>query len=311
MRTLRGVTTQDIDRLLSGRMPAAGAAMDDLTSFFGDLDQAFPRPQIETLEARHVAAMMDAAAETAVAGSFVSASAEAQPSKTSRYISSIKRKVVAGSVAGLTAFSGMAVAGVLPPSVQRGVADAAGQVGIDLPGATADEASRAAERHPLERGSQEVAEPLEDEGRSDRRDGDAAKGSGDDPERRRDRGAAVANDDAEESDVARDREEDASDEAEDAGEEGADDGRDREEEAAGETLDHEEDAADEAEDAEEEDTDDGRDREEEAPDSPDGEDDATDEAPDADEEPADGGLGHDDDASDEARDAEGETELRD
>ena len=254
MRALRGSTPQDIERLLSGRVPAAGPELDDLTSFLSSLGEAFPEPRVEAVEAKHLTAMMEAAKETAASEPATLPTTETPRSRTSRYISSMKRKVAAASVAGLTAFSGMAVAGVLPPSVQRGVADAAGHVGIDLPSATADEAPIAREGQRPERPSEEIAEPGENH-RSDRRDADRPEGSEGEPDRERAAGSAATSKREESADEARDREEDAADDAQGSEDESADEARDREE-----------DAADDAQGSEEESADDDADRAEDAAD---------------------------------------------
>lgn len=282
MRTLRGVSPQDLDRLLSGRVPAGGGELDDLTSFFRDLGHAFPQPRVEALEAEHLTAMMAVAEEIRQDQALAPATKQPQQSVTSRHLFALRRKIAVGSAAALSAFSGMAVAGVLPPPIQTAVADTAGNVGIDLPGGSAtDEPSEGAEEQPAGSSANEESssrsEDTSPEG--DRRSnppGSGRKEAQAGADQRGGHSAVPGSDDQGGLDGGRDQDEDAAWEPEDV-----DDDDDAEEEAADEARERQEDAGDDAEDAEEESAGEDADRaEESAGEAEDSEKEATDEGAD-------------------------------
>jgi hypothetical protein len=143
MEPFSEATNRELDRML--RRPAflAGESVWDLAGFVEDLRVAYPdAPVDEATEARHVAAMVRAAHLSARRGDPVPRAAARRPEPTGRLrwrripvlsLRSTTAKIAAVVVVFLTAFSGLAVSGVLPDSVQSVVADLADAVGVELP----------------------------------------------------------------------------------------------------------------------------------------------------------------------------------
>ncbi len=148
MRRYSDIPDSDIERLLAGRAPEGDADLGELARFFGELREAYPQPSTESLEASHVAAMIETARLLAENGEPVARPAsnahgsEDQASglpkwrsniMVQRFIASKWAKLAAVSAALVMALGGVAFAGVLPPPVQNAVAGAARTVGITLP----------------------------------------------------------------------------------------------------------------------------------------------------------------------------------
>jgi hypothetical protein len=136
----------DDDERLENILRGLGAELDatgpDTAEFVEDLDAAYPEVPVDrATEARHIAAMVEAAQIVASDGPVVRAAVRhSELSGRSGWrpvlggaFRSIAVRIAAALVAFLTAFSGFAVAGALPDAVQSAVADLAGAVGIELP----------------------------------------------------------------------------------------------------------------------------------------------------------------------------------
>jgi len=152
MRRLSNMSDSDLDAMRVGLGPHDDSSMDGIAQFVQDLGEAFPEPSTEDLEDVHVAAMMQVAHLMADNGELVARPAskangpenqasglpkpwrETIMTKLRTVFATRAAKVAAGAVALTLAFSGVAVAGVLPAPVQDGVADVVATVGIDLPG---------------------------------------------------------------------------------------------------------------------------------------------------------------------------------
>jgi len=157
MRRLGHISDSDLDAIRAGKIPAGDARAEALARLVRDLGDAFPEPCTAELEAQHLAAIMDAVHLMAEKGEPVARPAsKAHGSDTQAsglpkswregIASQIKglfatkvAKVVVAAIALVFAFSGIAVAGVLPPHVQDRVADVVAAVGIHIPGGS-DEA---------------------------------------------------------------------------------------------------------------------------------------------------------------------------
>jgi hypothetical protein len=144
MRTYPASYNRDMERLLAGGSSAMGDS-EPVQRFVQDLRTAFPEEPIDAAVAEgHLTAMFETARLLgAEAQPSTGVIAGARPVATTperrrrlvfgELLGSLKARVAAGSIASLTAFSGAAVAGVLPDPVQSFVADVASGMGLDLP----------------------------------------------------------------------------------------------------------------------------------------------------------------------------------
>jgi hypothetical protein len=157
MRRLGNIDDSDLDAMREGHALNDDPSKAGIARFVRDLGEAFPEPSTADLEDAHVAAMTQVAHLMAEKGELVARPAskaygpahqasglpkpwrEAIMSKMKWVFATRAAKVTAVAVAMLLAFSGVAVAGVLPAPVQNKVADAVATIGVDIPGGT-DEA---------------------------------------------------------------------------------------------------------------------------------------------------------------------------
>jgi hypothetical protein len=153
MKRLSNISDGDLDAMRAGHVPHDDPSMEGIARFVRDLGEAFPEPSTADLEDSHVAAMLQAAHLMAENGELVArpaskangpenqASGLPKPWRETMFgkmLATNTAKVVAGAIALVLAFSGVAIAGVLPAAVQNKVADAVQNVGIDLPGGSSE-----------------------------------------------------------------------------------------------------------------------------------------------------------------------------
>lgn len=148
MRRFRDMHEWNIERLFGGTAPAANDSLDDISWFVRDVQSAHPATTVdEATASAHVSAMLDAASLSAengdpaakpVSKAHGSASQASGLPKLRRKLvlsnlfASLAARVAAGTVAAFTAFSGMAVAGVLPDPAQSVAATLASYIGLDI-----------------------------------------------------------------------------------------------------------------------------------------------------------------------------------
>ena len=139
MKDLPGLDDDDIDRLIAGR----GEADDELASFIQGVGAAYVSPPSSQAAIRHVAAAARAARQAGAARAPVPLP-PVPPGRKSWAARWRRRTVFGASVATLTlslaatigataATGGLAASGELPAPIQRAVAQAASNLGIDLP----------------------------------------------------------------------------------------------------------------------------------------------------------------------------------
>lgn len=148
MRRFRDMHEWNIERLFGRTAPAANDSLDDISWFVRDVQSAHPETTVDEATASvHVSAMLDAASLSAENGDPAAkpvSKAHGPASQVSglpklrrklvlsNLFASLAARIAAGTVAALTAFSGMAVAGVLPDPAQSVAATLASYVGIDI-----------------------------------------------------------------------------------------------------------------------------------------------------------------------------------
>jgi len=152
MKRLTDISERDLEAMRSGDVPVGDPEMARLAEFVRELGDAFPEPSTVHLEAGHVAAMLEAArlatdkGESALqptsnahgpagqASGLPKSWRERVAMKIGTAFATRTAKIALAAIAMVLAFSGVAVAGVLPAPVQKAVADGAAVVGVNLPG---------------------------------------------------------------------------------------------------------------------------------------------------------------------------------
>lgn len=160
MRKLTNICDGDLEAMQAGLIPDDDPHHGAIARFVQDLDGAFPEPSTVRLQDGHILAMMEAShlmaenGEPAVRSASKAHGPENQASglPMPRRLTMLQRvfatkaaKVAVGAAALALAFSGVAVAGVLPTRVQNAIADAAQTVGVNLPGGVDEIEAPAAE----------------------------------------------------------------------------------------------------------------------------------------------------------------------
>jgi hypothetical protein len=133
----------DLDRLLAGKAPEGDEELEELAAFLREVKAAHLKFPPESMEARQLAAILEAAQLLSDKGEPVVRPASKAPGpdrQASRLpswrrkpvFSTIWAKVAVASVAAVLLCSGLAVAGALPDPLQTAAANAAGEVGVSL-----------------------------------------------------------------------------------------------------------------------------------------------------------------------------------
>jgi hypothetical protein len=149
MRDRRSLSDQDLDRLLAGKAPSGGDAVDrELATFVRDVRTAFLAPPAAETERMHLAAAMAAShlnvdkGDPAVRPASKAHGPDRQASGLPKWrrrtvlsslFASLTAKIAGVAIAAAAATGGLAAAGALPAPVQQAVASAASNVGINLP----------------------------------------------------------------------------------------------------------------------------------------------------------------------------------
>lgn len=147
MRRVRDMNEWIIERFLGRTAPADNDSLDDISWFVGDMQSAYPEATVDEATASgHVSAMLAAHLSAENGDPAVKSVSKAHgpaPQVSglpklrrklvlSNLLGSLAAKIATGAVAAFTAFSGMAVAGVLPDPAQSVAATLASYVGIDI-----------------------------------------------------------------------------------------------------------------------------------------------------------------------------------
>jgi hypothetical protein len=140
MNDLPGMRDEDIDRLLSGKVPE-GDGIDDLAAFVRGVQATYVAPPGGDAARSHIAAAAAAAREVAasgaaVAGPGVPVQVPTLPTRWRRRTAfgvSVATMTLSISAAAIAATGGLAAKGDLPGPVQRVVSHAASGVGISWP----------------------------------------------------------------------------------------------------------------------------------------------------------------------------------
>ncbi|HZD17481.1 MAG TPA: hypothetical protein VE669_05015, partial [Actinomycetota bacterium] len=155
MARLSKLDDGDLDRILSGRVPAdAPDPAKDLDAFVRSLRDACTGPPPEAVERRHLAAIMEASRTLADRGERSrrpvrsarerAAPAPGRPTPRRKLMpaglfASLTARITGVALAAAVATGGLAAAGALPDPAQEAVSDALGVIGIHVPGADGDE----------------------------------------------------------------------------------------------------------------------------------------------------------------------------
>jgi hypothetical protein len=146
VHSLRHISDEDADRLLSGDLPAGDRSLDELAAFLQDVGVAYSAPPTEPVQARHLEEMRRAARPNAAGWnpSAEPAEPDSAPGRDGPGLPGRVRRTLAGwaprprlaAAAGLAvclAFSTLTALGQLPEPVQAAVAGAARAVGVPVP----------------------------------------------------------------------------------------------------------------------------------------------------------------------------------
>jgi hypothetical protein len=169
MRRFAGLDDRELTALLSGKAPADRAELDELASFFSETATAFEEAPDESIEARHLAAVKQAAQRPV--------SEDPQPTTARRKPMSFALKIAIAAAVLLAGFSGAAYAGALPGQVQDPVANLGDNLGVSLPGGDEENDVDDGQQTNVDEGPQNGV----DEGRRDDL-GDGSVGQVDEPE---------------------------------------------------------------------------------------------------------------------------------
>jgi hypothetical protein len=130
------LTSEQIERLLSGSVSDDGSELGSLSRFSNDVRAAYARPVAADVRAAHIAKMTAA----------IGPAPEVPSGRRSRRRFALRTGAVAAGVV-LAAGSAFAATGTLPDAAQDAVAGAASRVGLDLPrGHTDQQRTRPASR---------------------------------------------------------------------------------------------------------------------------------------------------------------------
>jgi hypothetical protein len=146
VHSLRHISDEDADRLLSGDLPAGDRSLDELAAFLQDVGVAYSAPPTGPVQARHLEEMRRAARPNAAGWnpSAEPAEPDSAPGRDGPGLPERVRRTLAGwaprprlaAAAGLAvclAFSTLTALGELPEPVQAAVAGAARAVGVPVP----------------------------------------------------------------------------------------------------------------------------------------------------------------------------------
>ena len=159
MRDRRGISDQDLDRLLAGKAPSGRDGIDEaLAAFAREVGTAFAGSSSAHLERSVVAAAVEASRLNIEKGDPVARPAskahgpDPQVSGLPRWrrktvlsslFASLVAKIAGVAIAAAAATGGLAAAGALPAPAQQAVASAASTVGIHLPSPQASASAQA------------------------------------------------------------------------------------------------------------------------------------------------------------------------
>lgn len=227
MKRLTDISDNELAAMRAGVVPV-GEVDAAVATFVRDLGSAFPERSTERLEAGHVAAMLEAAhlatdkGESALqptskahgpagrVSGLPKSWRERVAMKIRIALATRMAKIALVAIAMVLAFSGVALAGMLPASVQDAVADTVKAVGLDLPGGT-DEVDEGTEAEDIDFDDQDDMD-VEDQDDVDGDDADEDDGEESDDDDGDDVDDA---EDADDSDDADDDSEDADDDDDD------------------------------------------------------------------------------------------------
>jgi hypothetical protein len=177
VHSLRHISDEDADRLLSGDLPAGDPSLDELAAFVQDVGVAYSAPPTGPVRARHLEGMRRAArpraagwnpfADPAKPDSVPGRDGPGLPERVLRTLAAFapRRRLAAAGLAVCMAFSTLTALGQLPEPVQAAVSDAARAVGVSVPNPRAERRKAKPRRRsqeppaPTERSARIVAPP--------------------------------------------------------------------------------------------------------------------------------------------------------
>ena len=140
------VSDGELERLLAGKVPHGDEELEALTSFVQDMKDTYQVSPDETSEARHLAAIVEAAhllpdksepvARSASKADGPATQASGLPKKRRKLVSARLDSIVVRTVVGVAVFAtagSLAFAGTLPDPLQQAAVDVADTVGVTLP----------------------------------------------------------------------------------------------------------------------------------------------------------------------------------
>jgi len=182
MKTFQNLSKEQLDRLFSGKVPAANGDLAEVAAFVQEVKAAYLVEPDPSVEASHLASVMNLLApvdEAQLAAKPVSEEsgnerrvfglAKWRKAVPAGLFASFAMKLLGGTVALAATTGGLAAAGALPSAVQTPVADAIGAAtGWKLPGATQEAKSRQdQDKDQTTEDSAEVTEPASDPAAND------------------------------------------------------------------------------------------------------------------------------------------------